>query len=87
VRSAVSLTLPGHVRIAVLRRALAEALELDGDDRVEVWPRALVTTGEGSLSCDIEVRSRRPIEPSEVVAIARRAAAEPAALPEALLTR
>jgi small-conductance mechanosensitive channel len=80
VRSAVSLTLPGHVRIAVLRRALAEALELDGDDRVEVWPRALVTTGEGSLSCDIEVRSRRPIEPSEVVAIARRAAAEPAAL-------
>jgi small-conductance mechanosensitive channel len=87
VRSAVTLTLPGHVGVAPLRRALTDALELDGDDRVDVWPRALVTTGEGSLTCDIEVRSRRPIEPSEVVSVARRAAADPKALPEALLAR
>jgi hypothetical protein len=87
VRSAVTLTLPGHVGVAQLRGALTDALELDGDDRVEVWPRSLVATGEGSLTCDIEVRSRRPIEPSEVVSIARRAAADPASVPEPALAR
>ena len=77
VRSAVTLTLPGHVGVERLRRALTEALELDGDDRVEVWPRALVTTGEGSLTCDVEVRSNRAIEPGEVVVhVARSAAAD-----------
>jgi len=52
-----------------------------------VWPRALVATGEGSLTCDIEVRSRRPIEPGKVVSVARRAAADPGARPEALAAR
>ena len=87
VRSAVTLTLPGHVGVAPLRRALTAALELDGDDRVEVWPRALVATGEGSLTCDIEVRSRRVIEPSEVVSVARRAAADAETLPEVVGAR
>jgi small-conductance mechanosensitive channel len=87
VRSAVTLTLPGHVGVAPLRRALVEALELDGEDRVEVWPRSLVATGEGSLTCDIEVRSRRLIEPSEVVRVARHAAADPDVAREAVLAR
>ena len=87
VRSAVTLTLPGHVGVAPLRRALTAALELDGDDRVEVWPRALVATGEGSLTCDIEVRSRRIIEPSEVVSVARRAAADAETVPEVVRAR
>ena len=87
VRSAVTLTLPGHVGVARLERTLTEALGLDGDDRVEVWPRALVTTGEGSLTCDIEVRSRRQIEPGEVVNAARNAAARSDARPGVALSR
>ncbi|HVS41860.1 MAG TPA: mechanosensitive ion channel family protein [Candidatus Dormibacteraeota bacterium] len=87
VRSAVTLTLPGHVGVARLERTLTEALGLDGDDRVEVWPRALVTTGEGSLTCDIEVRSRRPIAAGEVVNVARRAAADREARAEPALSR
>jgi small-conductance mechanosensitive channel len=87
VRSAVTLTLPGHVGVARLRRALTESLKLDGDDRVEVWPRTVVVSGEGSLTCDIEVRSRRQIEPGEVVNAARNAAARPDARPGVALSR
>jgi hypothetical protein len=85
VRSSVTLTLPGHVGVGRLREVLTDGLELDGDDRVEIWPRALVTVGEGSLTCDVEVRSQRAIEASEVVSIARAAAADPDPRPEEVL--
>ncbi len=83
MRAAVTLTLPGSIGVERLRRVLSDALVLDPGDRVLVMPRALMLAGEESLTCDIEVRSRRDLEPSEVVRIARRAAAEPE--PERLL--
>lgn len=76
VRAAVTLTLPGHVGVDTLRAVLVEALELDPGDRVAVRPQALVLAGQHELTCAIEVRSRRHVEPSKVVTIARRAAVE-----------
>jgi small-conductance mechanosensitive channel len=84
VRAAVTLTLPGHIGVARLQGVLAEALELDPEDKVVVMPRALVLAGDQALTCDIEVRSRRHVDPSEVVSVARRAAAEPEPEPEAV---
>ncbi len=86
VRVMLTVTLPGHVGVARLRGVLSEALELDPEDRVVVRPRALVLSGGETLTCDIEVRSRRQIEESEVLSVARRAAAdEPEAAPEVVL--
>jgi small-conductance mechanosensitive channel len=87
VRAAVTLTLPGHIGVARLRHVLAEALELDSEDKVVVTPRSLVLAGDESLTCDIEVRSRRHVEPSEVVSVARRAAAEAEPVPEVVGAR
>ncbi|HEY2704774.1 MAG TPA: mechanosensitive ion channel family protein [Candidatus Dormibacteraeota bacterium] len=81
VRVTLTLTLPGHIGVARLRGVLTEGLELGADDRVTVRPRALVLAGEEALTCDIEVRSLRRVEESEVLSIARRTAADP--IPEA----
>jgi small-conductance mechanosensitive channel len=82
VRAAVSLTLPGHIGVERLRAALLDALELDPEDRVAVRPQVLVLAGEEALTCAIEVRSRRHVEPSQVVSVARRAAVEAGSIRE-----
>jgi small-conductance mechanosensitive channel len=89
VRSEVTLTVPGHIGVERLRGVLVEALDLGTEDRVVVNPRSMVlVNGNESLTCDVEIRSARAIEGSEVIAVARQAAAAPPEeVPEVVLAR
>lgn len=58
----MELMLTPQVSLIQLHRELTQALELGPDENVMVRPIRLTTEGDGLLTCQLQVRSHRPLD-------------------------